>query len=113
MRIMSRSVSAERSGSGRGFILPDRGAGGTPLFPPDRSLTLAQFVQRYPPALGGSEVYVERLSRYLAGHGDAVQVWTTTAVGLEEMWRPGKNPSPDPSPKRGGEQADGDRKSVV
>jgi glycosyltransferase involved in cell wall biosynthesis len=51
-------------------------------------LSIAQFVQRFPPAIGGSEAYIERLSRYLAGRGDAVQVWTTTAIELEELWRP-------------------------
>src|SRR3954454_872004 len=96
MRIMSRSVSAKSTGTGTGYgpdrrlILPDRGAGGTPLFSPARGITVAHFVQRYPPAIGGSEAYVERLSRYLADHGDTVRVWTTTAVELEELWRPGR-----------------------
>jgi glycosyltransferase involved in cell wall biosynthesis len=49
---------------------------------------IAHFVHRYPPALGGCEAYVERLSRYLAGCGDEVTVWTSTAVDLEEMWGP-------------------------
>ena len=48
---------------------------------------VAHFVHRYPPALGGCEAYVERLSRYMADAGDAVTVWTSTAVELEEMWR--------------------------
>jgi glycosyltransferase involved in cell wall biosynthesis len=47
---------------------------------------VAHFVQRYPPALGGSEAYFARLSRYLVQHGDAVTVWTTTAVDLEGFW---------------------------
>ncbi len=50
------------------------------------SRRVAHFVQRYPPALGGSEAYVARLSRYLAAHGDAVTVFTTTAVDLEAFW---------------------------
>jgi glycosyltransferase involved in cell wall biosynthesis len=54
---------------------------------------VAQFVQRYPPALGGSEVYAERLSRHLAGCGDSVTVWTSTAVELAEMWQSGPLPS--------------------
>ncbi len=53
---------------------------------------VAQFVQRYPPALGGSEAYVERLSRYLAARGDTVTVWTSTAVELAEMWGGGTLP---------------------
>jgi glycosyltransferase involved in cell wall biosynthesis len=47
---------------------------------------VAQFVHRYPPALGGAEAYTARLCAYLAGRGDDVRVWTTTAVELEEMW---------------------------
>jgi glycosyltransferase involved in cell wall biosynthesis len=50
------------------------------------SMRVAHFVQRYPPALGGSEAYFARLSRYLAAHGDAVAVFTTTAVDLEAFW---------------------------
>ena len=62
-------------------------------------LHVAQFVQRYPPALGGSEAYAERLTRYLAGCGDAVTVWTSTAVELQELWRGPANPER----QRGGE----------
>jgi len=47
---------------------------------------VAHFVHRYPRALGGCEAYVERLSRYLADHGDTVSVWTSTALDLEAMW---------------------------
>jgi glycosyltransferase involved in cell wall biosynthesis len=59
---------------------------------------VAHFVHRYPPALGGCEAYVARLSRYLVDGGDAVMVWTSTAIELEEMWqrsRPadGENPT--------------------
>src|SRR5437763_6217483 len=49
-------------------------------------LRVAHFVQRYPPALGGSEAYFARLSRYLAAAGDQVSVFTTTAVDLEAFW---------------------------
>lgn len=49
-------------------------------------LRVAHFIQRYPPALGGSEAYFARLSRYLAGHGDEVTVFTTTALALEAFW---------------------------
>ena len=38
----------------------------------DSPLRVAHFVQRYPPALGGSEAYFSRLSRYLAAQGAAV-----------------------------------------
>jgi glycosyltransferase involved in cell wall biosynthesis len=49
-------------------------------------MRVAHFVQRYPPALGGSEAYFARLSCYLAQQGDAVSVWTTTAIDLEAFW---------------------------
>ncbi len=49
-------------------------------------MRVAHFVQRYPPALGGSEAYFARLSRYLAHHDDDVTVFTTTAVDLEAFW---------------------------
>lgn len=51
-------------------------------------MRVAQFVQRYPPALGGSESYFYRLSRYLSQQGDSVEVWTTTATDLEAFWSP-------------------------
>jgi hypothetical protein len=56
---------------------------------------VAQFVQRYPPALGGSESYSARIAGYLAGCGDDVSVWTTTAIDLEEFWRSPANPERD------------------
>ncbi len=43
-------------------------------------------VQRYPPALGGSEAYFARLSRYLVAQGEQVTVWTTTGLALEAFW---------------------------
>jgi glycosyltransferase involved in cell wall biosynthesis len=52
-----------------------------------RTLRVAHFVQRYPPALGGSEAYFARLSRYLAAGGADVTVHTTTALDLEAFWR--------------------------
>ncbi len=47
---------------------------------------VAQFVHRYPPARGGAEAYAERLTNDLRAHGDSVDVWTTTAIQLEEFW---------------------------
>ena len=47
---------------------------------------VAQFVQRYPPAVGGSEAYTARLCEYLAARGDCVTVWTSDAIELGEMW---------------------------
>ncbi len=52
-------------------------------------MRVAHFVQRYPPALGGSEAYFARLSRHLADAGDDVTVFTTAAHDLEAFWSPG------------------------
>lgn len=51
-------------------------------------LRIAHFVQRYPPALGGSEAYFQRLSQYLVSRGHQVDVWTTTASDLTALWSP-------------------------
>jgi glycosyltransferase involved in cell wall biosynthesis len=47
---------------------------------------VAHFVQRYPPALGGSEAYFARLSRFLAASGESVSVFTTRALDLRAFW---------------------------
>jgi glycosyltransferase involved in cell wall biosynthesis len=52
------------------------------------ALRVAHFVQRYPPALGGSEAYFARLSRFLVERGHRVTVFTTTADALESFWLP-------------------------
>ncbi len=65
---------------------------------------VAQFVQRYPPALGGSEAYTARLCEYLAARGDDVRVWTSDADELREMWAKRPNP-PAPFPEGKGESA--------
>lgn len=49
-------------------------------------MRVAHFVHRYPPALGGSEAYLARLSRHCAEQGDEVVVFTTTALDLEAFW---------------------------
>ncbi|MFO0844749.1 MAG: glycosyltransferase [Gemmataceae bacterium] len=49
-------------------------------------MRVAHFIQRYPPALGGSEAYFARLSRYLASRGDEVTVFTTTGDALDSFW---------------------------
>lgn len=51
-------------------------------------MRIAHFVQRYPPALGGSEAYFARLGRFLTATGDQVTVFTTTALDLEAFWSP-------------------------
>ena len=53
----------------------------------DRPKTIAQFAHRYPPALGGAEIYCRRLCDFHASHGDRIEVFTTTAVELSEFWR--------------------------
>src|SRR5438309_2542118 len=52
----------------------------------ENRLRIAHFVQRYPPALGGSEAYFARLSRHLTAAGDAVTVFTSNALDLEAFW---------------------------
>src|SRR5438445_3906309 len=52
----------------------------------DSPLRVAHFIQRYPPALGGSEAYFARLSRYLAAEGEQVTIATTNALDLESFW---------------------------
>src|SRR5688572_22508889 len=49
-------------------------------------MRIAHFIQRYPPALGGSEAYFARLSRYLVARGDEVSVFTSNAVDLTAFW---------------------------
>jgi glycosyltransferase involved in cell wall biosynthesis len=49
-------------------------------------MRIAHFIQRYSPALGGSEAYFARLSRFFVEQGDHVAVFTSNAVGLEAFW---------------------------
>jgi glycosyltransferase involved in cell wall biosynthesis len=49
-------------------------------------MRVAHFIHRYPPALGGSEAYFARLSRYLVEQGDEVTVFTSNALDLEAFW---------------------------
>src|SRR5438477_437252 len=51
-----------------------------------RRMRVAHFIQRYPPALGGSESYFARLSRFLVSAGDEVTVFTSNAIDLEAFW---------------------------
>ncbi|MCS6852751.1 MAG: glycosyltransferase family 4 protein [Gemmataceae bacterium] len=51
-------------------------------------MRVAHFIQRYPPALGGAEAYIARLSRFLAAEGDRVTVFTSAALDLEGFWSP-------------------------
>jgi glycosyltransferase involved in cell wall biosynthesis len=49
-------------------------------------MRIAHFIQRYPPALGGSEAYFARLSQHLVERGHQVTVFTTDAYDLEAFW---------------------------
>jgi glycosyltransferase involved in cell wall biosynthesis len=49
---------------------------------------VAQFVHRYPPALGGAEAWTARLSRSLVATGHRVSVYTTTALDLAAFTDP-------------------------
>jgi glycosyltransferase involved in cell wall biosynthesis len=51
-------------------------------------MRIAHFIQRYPPALGGSEAYFARLSRFLSAAGDQVTVFTSAALDLKAFWSP-------------------------
>ncbi len=49
-------------------------------------MRVAHFIHRYPPALGGSESFFERLGRHLAACGDEVSVFTSNALELGAFW---------------------------
>lgn len=49
-------------------------------------MRIAHFIQRYPPALGGSEAYFARLSRFLVNGGEQVSVFTSNAMSLDAFW---------------------------
>jgi glycosyltransferase involved in cell wall biosynthesis len=55
---------------------------------------VAQFVHRYPPALGGAEAWAARLGRHLAARGHRVTVYTTTALDLTAFTRRGRRELP-------------------
>ena len=44
-------------------------------------------VQRYAPAIGGSEWYMRRLSEELVSRGHQVKVFTTDAIEVDAIWR--------------------------
>jgi glycosyltransferase involved in cell wall biosynthesis len=58
-------------------------------------MRVAHFVQRFPPALGGSEAYFSRLSHFLVAAGHDVTVHTTTGFDLDSFWsRSGRQVQP-------------------
>jgi glycosyltransferase involved in cell wall biosynthesis len=62
---------------------------------------VAQFVHRFPPALGGAEAYTARLCEYLAARGHSMSVWTTTAIDLPAFWECGHQETQDGSQRSG------------
>jgi len=64
-------------------------------------LHVAQFVHRFPPAIGGAEEYTARLCDYLRASGDRVTVWTTAAVALEDLWRETRVATAEDEPREG------------
>jgi len=68
-------------------------------------MRVAHFVQRYPPALGGSEAYFARLGRWLAASGDEVTVFHVQRRGLDGALvaaRPSSSGRRDARGRRGG-----------
>src|SRR5579871_3421820 len=80
---LPRSQAREAACGWRPSPEPATGDNGTP------GLRVAHFIQRYPPALGGSEAYFARLGRYLTVAGEQVTVFTTNALALEAFWSKG------------------------
>jgi glycosyltransferase involved in cell wall biosynthesis len=48
---------------------------------------ILHIIQRYPPAVGGSELWCREICQYLAATGDEVKVLTLNIVEEEEFWR--------------------------
>jgi glycosyltransferase involved in cell wall biosynthesis len=48
---------------------------------------ILHIIQRYPPALGGSETWCREVARYLCSVGDEVKVLTLDILSEEEYWR--------------------------
>jgi glycosyltransferase involved in cell wall biosynthesis len=53
----------------------------------DMAVRVVHLIQRYPPALGGSETWCREVSRYLSSVGDEVKVLTMDILDEEEYWR--------------------------
>jgi glycosyltransferase involved in cell wall biosynthesis len=50
-------------------------------------MRVVNIIQRYPPAVGGSETWCQEVSRYLARRGHEVKVLTLDVDKEEEFWR--------------------------
>ena len=62
-------------------------------------MKIVHIIQRYPPAVGGSETWCREVSRYLRAVGDDVKVLTLDVLEEEDYWR---EPSPQQSTMRVG-----------
>lgn len=51
-------------------------------------MKILHLIQRYPPAVGGSETWCREVSRYLSSVGDEVKVLTLDILEEEEYWKP-------------------------
>ncbi|MFN8535801.1 MAG: glycosyltransferase family 4 protein [Dehalococcoidia bacterium] len=49
-------------------------------------MKILHLVQRYSPAVGGSELVFQKLSERLAARGHEVSVWTTDALEIDRFW---------------------------
>jgi glycosyltransferase involved in cell wall biosynthesis len=49
-------------------------------------MNIVNIIQRYPPAVGGAELWGQEVSQYLAGQGHAVRVCTLDVNHEEEFW---------------------------
>jgi len=59
-------------------------------------MRILHVIQRYLPAIGGAELYMEALSKRLAADGHDVTVLTTEALDFELFWRPTARRIPEP-----------------
>jgi glycosyltransferase involved in cell wall biosynthesis len=49
-------------------------------------MKILNIVQRYYPAVGGSEKYIQIMSEHLAHKGNDVEVWTSDAIDIDALW---------------------------
>src|SRR5437762_804444 len=57
-------------------------------------------IHRYPPALGGGELWCAGLAAWQAAQGHEVDVLTLRATGDDELWGPDLWSGPDDAPPR-------------
>lgn len=54
-------------------------------------MRILHLIQRYHPAVGGSEHFFRVVGKHLANQGHSVDVWTTNANSIEAFWARGQN----------------------